>query len=86
MKKHVVTAEFIEKSNGVYYPVDAIYEGNAQRCNELRELGYLGDEVKEPKTQQKQVAPENSTAGQGKAARGAGEKNEPGNGNEDPSK
>lgn len=75
MKKYVVTVEFIEKSNGVYYPEDSIYEANAQRCSYLRDLGFLGEEVKETKEQQKQEPPVSS----GKAAaRGAGEKNEPG--------
>ncbi|MDR6883118.1 hypothetical protein [Bacillus sp. 3255] len=80
MKKYIVSVEFIEKSNGIYYPVDSIYEGNAQRCNDLRELGYLGEEVKEQKSQQRQ---ETSNTGKG-PGRGGVDKNEsPRNDNED---
>jgi hypothetical protein len=46
MKKYIVTADFIDKNTKEYFSVGNTYEtNNDDRATELREMGYLGDEI-----------------------------------------
>jgi hypothetical protein len=50
MSKYTVTADFIDKYTKDYYAAGSVYETDSQeRADELKELGFLGDEIK-PRT------------------------------------
>jgi hypothetical protein len=50
MSKYTVTADFIDKYTQVYYAAGSVYETDSQeRADELKENGFLGDEIK-PRT------------------------------------
>jgi hypothetical protein len=49
VRKYRVTADFIDKHTGKYHPAGGVYETNdAERVEELRKGGFLGEEGTEP--------------------------------------
>lgn len=71
MRKYCVTADFIDKNTGKYHPAGGVYETNdADRVEELRKGGFLGEELNEQPRKGKGKGHENKrSSAQGDAAK-----------------